>query len=109
MSPEYDSMKRSILRTIGKDSCRDVVRGGADAGFPGFTYYNDTVRFYDRHKKAIWELLNDMADSMGEKNTMALIASFTRAADISDDDTFKNLLAWFALEEVCRRYEDGER
>ena len=78
----------------------DAGQHGADAGWPGFTYYKDTVEFYDKNHDDIWELLNQVADDMGEKGPIALIATFGRADSIVDDDTFKNLLSWFALEET---------
>ena len=35
----------------------EVAEHGADTGWDGFTYYDDTVKFYDANEDDIWELL----------------------------------------------------
>jgi len=72
---------------------------GADGGWPGFTYTQDAAEFYEQEKDAIWELLNESADSQGV-NVLQLIASFNRADMAVDHSTWANLMAWFALEET---------
>lgn len=88
------------------DSIVDAGRHGADAGWGNFTYYSDTVAFYDKNEDLIWELVNEMADDFGQK-PMELVASFGGAKDIYGSDQFKNLLSWFALEEVGRWLADN--
>jgi len=83
---------------------------GADTGWSGFTYTGDCVDFYDQYKDLIWELLRDTADQMGQ-NAIELISSFNRQDMLEgfyngdQDEQFKNLLAWFALEEAGRYLE----
>lgn len=107
-----DTMK-DLLKAVREhsgmddDNLRDVANHGASGGFPGFMYYKDTMEFYDKNEDAIWELLEENADSLGEKNPLALIATFQGAKDVHDDASFKNLLAWFALEEAARYLEDN--
>jgi hypothetical protein len=79
---------------------------GADCGWSGFTYTADTARFYDKHADDIWSLLSDQADDLG-MSPLALLASFNRADDVSDAGSFRNLLAWYALEEVGRYLSDA--
>lgn len=117
----------AVLRQIGgTESLPDVMRGGADAGFCGFTYYSDTVPFYKRNRPEILELARQMADDLGEE-LIAMIAGFNclkqnepkfrrelndeigRAlyGKIGDNETtVANALAWFALEEVARAFCD---
>lgn len=76
----------------------DVARHGADCGYVGFTLYSDTIAFYDRFERLIWEALEEDANSQGV-NVMTLIGTFKTQP--SDLDTFKNLLAWYALEHVA--------
>lgn len=92
-----------------KAEIKDVVGvgRGADAGYSGFTYYDDTTEFYDNNEELIWELLEEMADQMGQK-PLELVASFGCADSITDVKSFKNALAWFVLEETSR-YLQGER
>jgi len=90
-------MVRAIRRKLTLADLADVARHGADAGWPGFTYYHETARFYARHKEAIWDLLWNDCQVYGS-NIPALIGSF----NISTATEFENLLVWFALETVAR-------
>jgi len=119
------TLKNAVIRAIGgKESLRDVYEHGADSGFPGFTYYSDTCKFYARHKKAINELAEEMADSLGE-DVIEMIKGFNciqgeySTSDIAktmygrrnkkeqnDLCSIDNALAWFALEEVARDIYD---
>lgn len=110
MAKEEDVRDR-LLKAVRKhsgmedDTLLSVASHSADAGWPGFTYYKDTVEFYDKHEEDIWELLTQTAEEMGNENPLELIASFGGAKQVSDLDTFKNLLSWFALEESSRWFE----
>lgn len=98
----------------------DVANHGADAGFPGFTYYTDTVEFFDKNRMQIIEMLNEYADSVGEC-PIEVVAGFKCIRDYpkteilailagadDKDAQVKNGLAWFALEEVARFVTDRE-
>lgn len=117
------TLKNAVIRKVGKDSLRDVNEHGADGGFPGFIYYTDTCAFFRRHRKAIEELVAEMAGSLGE-DVLKMIAGFRcLGGDFSeveigrvlfapwkDDDAHQmigNALAWFALEEVAREVCDN--
>jgi len=118
-----ERLVRGVIRQLGGgseawDSLRDVLRGGADAGFCGFTYYRDTVDFFKRYRADIVALAEQMADDLGEE-PLTMVCGF-RCLDTDndtkksvakclyggrlndDDDTVANALAWFALEEVAR-------
>ena len=77
---------------------------------PGFTYYEDTAAFYDEHHDLIWEVLGDECDASGYESPLALIADFKGAwtagrpwrRQLWGDGSFKNLLAWYALQYVAR-------
>lgn len=90
----------------------DVAKHGASGGFSGFTYYRETVAFFDSNEDDIFELLEREADQDGS-TILELLASFGGANTVTDVSTFKNLLAWFALEEVAylieRRQEHLEQ
>lgn len=128
-----EQLIRGVLRQLGGgaeawDSLRDVANHGADGGFPGFTYYADTVGFFKRYRREIASLAEEMADDLGE-NVSEMVAGFNclggrerRSAlteylpsvnrclyggRVADDDTdVANAMAWFALEEVARSAED---
>mgnify|MGYP000859624389 CR=1 FL=1 len=123
----YQKLINAVINRIGMDCVEDVMNHGADAGFAGFTYYSDTVRFFNTHKKQILELAENMADALGE-DMLKMISMFNclssgdykkREPDYSQNeiaqaiyqgkgefvDIIKNAMSWFALEEVCRMFE----
>jgi len=102
------------------DTLQDVCTYGANNGFGSFIYYSDTCQFFLDNRRDIIDLVNELADDMGE-DVISLVAGFgclkTYCADRegkdeigraiygtpADDDTqVMNALAWFALEEVAR-------
>lgn len=104
-SYEVKRMIRAVKARLSNDDLRDVYEHGADSGFSGFIYYTETGRFYNRHKHAIWQLLEQAADELGE-NVLVMISQF----NVSHGDlaTFENALVWFALEHVARMFVDYE-
>lgn len=97
-----EKLKKAVIKQIGdKESLKDVCEHGAEGGYSGFTYYSDTVKFYNKNEPEIWELLVETAESLGE-NVLTMIAGFSGAKNVANGDTFKNLMSWFALEEVAR-------
>ncbi len=110
------------------DTLRDVSEHGADSGFPGFTYYTDTVSFAKRHRATILESLREFASDMGDRDPVALVLGFrcVKQADVSpeavsvalygdrippgvsanDVDAVLNGIAWYALESVAHIVSD---
>ena len=111
------TLVRAVIRQLGgRESLPDVVRHGADAGYPGFTYYRDTCQFFRRHRKAIVGLIDQWCDESGDdpvsvvanfgclendRETRASIARCLYGRPTEDDCAVENALAWFALEEVA--------
>lgn len=115
---------RAVVRKAGgwdsfKEMAKDVNNHGADGGFHGFTYYEDTCRFYAINRDSILEYARSMAEDFG-MDLMAFVASFRVLKDSTEseigltlygtkkqyDTTVANALSWFALEEVSRSYVD---
>ena len=111
-----EKLIRSTIKQLGdKEYLEDVYKGGADAGFCGFTYYGDTVNFYKRNRKEINARVLELAEECGE-DPIKMVGSWRcideKPTDIGrviyggrlgDDATYiANGLAWFALEEVAR-------
>ena len=84
---------------------REVAEHGAESGFRGFTYYEDAAAFYDDHHELIWAVLGDKCDALGYEPSytqpLTLLANLNDARYVWDDRTFKNVLAWYALEYVA--------
>ena len=118
-----EDLVRQVVRQIGgwdsfKEHARDVSMYGAAGGFAGFIYYTDTCRFYAVNRDAILEAVRDMCDGLGEE-PIQFVRSFN-CLDATEsevgltlygskkqhDTQVANALAWFALEEVARSFED---
>lgn len=117
----FPRLTRAILRRLSREELRDVASHGADAGWPGFTYYDDTNAFYKAHKSDILALAKQTADDLGQP-MLEMVQGFrclngskgrrdysidaiaeSLHSDKGDDSTYiRNALAWFALEEVAR-------
>jgi len=119
----------AVFRQLGshgeelEQTLKDVGRGGADAGWSGFSYYSDTVAFFKKNRKEILELAKNQADDFG-MSVVEMVKGFRCMKDIdateheiSDvlyggrlggelGDQIANGLAWYALEEVARAATD---
>ena len=60
------TLTRAVIRQLGgRDDLEDVAspdHGGAEAGYVGFTYYSDTIPFFERQRKNILAVLEDFRD-----------------------------------------------
>jgi len=120
-----EQLIRAAVRQIGgwenfTQSAEDISSHGIDAGFHGFIYTAETVKFAKNNLPEIMELAKNMASEMGE-NTYKMIAQFNCLKDYpgldaaeaiynkksEDHETVLNALAWFACEEVARSYVEN--
>ena len=102
---------------------QDVNNSGAGAGYSGFIYYSETHAFTIRYRKYIIMLLEDTAEQMGQsiEEMVAGFGVFRKSKmDLQDrrdlykllgggkpsQGTITNVMAWFALEEVCRMFNE---
>lgn len=115
-----DKLYKAVKRQLGDTSyLRDAH--DASAGWPGFTYYSDTISFYKRNRADINALVEEWAEEMGQtpidfiagfnclkpvdRATYAEIARALYGRLQSNDTQVPNALAWFALEEAASRYD----
>lgn len=101
MTVEAGTFKDWLCEKLDEGEREDLARHGADAGWPGLTYYSDTCALYDRFADEIWDAIYEDAQSFGQTN-LELIASFNCAGDVGSDAQFKNMLVWFMAERVAR-------
>lgn len=102
--------------------CLDAAEHGADAGWPEFTYYTDTSRFFVTNRAAIKAAVKEDMSEQGVESVGAFLASFGClkgngtpseleeaywCAMHQNDDTdrdvrtlVENALAWYALEKA---------
>ena len=113
------ALTRAVIRQLGdKAQLEDVARHGADGGFPGFTYYSDTVPFAERHRDDIMVRLAEDSDACGvtDGSILSMLAGFGCLKGLTVDEIARglydkkadehtqvfNALAWYALEEIAR-------
>ena len=117
---------KAVISKLGgwecfKETAADVANHGADAGFSGFTYYSDTCAFYANHQTDIMTMVEEMADQLDE-GSVEMVRNFNclgkdnytaeevgktmYGSKAKHHTQVANALAWFALEEVCRAYEN---
>ena len=97
------SIKEWILNNLEEGQIADVVLEGCQSGIVSeLIYYSDTCAFYEKYKEEIWRRLSDMADDMGEPSILHLIVTFNGSKEVNSELQFKNLLAWWMCEDVCR-------
>ena len=123
---KYRLLINAVLDRIGykeyKGIVQDVNNTGAYAGYSGFIYYSETHSFTIRYRKYIIMLLEDITLQTG-KSIEEMVAGFgvfrKSEMDLQDrrdlykllgggkpsQGTITNVMAWFALEEVCRMFE----
>ncbi len=83
----------------------DIAKYGCSGGVAGLTYYTETIAFYDKHKKEIWDMLYDLSEDTNF-SVPYLMSDFDGARNVNDEDTFKNFLVWWAVERVARDIEN---
>lgn len=119
----YKTLINAVIDRIGMESVEDVINHGIDGGFSGFIYYADTHKFALTYRKLIVELLESLAEQLGE-DVVHMVSNFGvfRNSPMDQDDkkdlykylgggkpkqgAITNVMAWFAAEEVCRMFEN---
>lgn len=131
-----DRLAAAVVRQLGgwesfTESARDISNHGIDGGFSGFIYYAETIQFARRNRPAILDLLKEQAADFGESGPIALVRGFNCLTDrrgpkpvpeYTEDEisgalygsakgdaaeVILNALAWYAGEEIARRYTDA--
>ena len=98
-----DSIREWALNNIDPEYLEEVVNQGCVAGtVPELIYYADSCAFYEQYEGEIWDRLDQSTCELGEASVLHLIASFNGSRSVGSDAQFKNLLAWWACEDVCR-------
>jgi hypothetical protein len=114
---DYDGNEKKVLE--------DLLQNGCVSGMVGkLIYYADTCRFYNKHRKEIFALVEDFCQQTGEtlQDFLSHANNFPLSKDELANETFvggisglickngevadqiKNWFAWFAFEEVARQY-----
>ena len=100
-----ETIREFLLR--GEKEERFLISDVATHGCSGGTiseliYYDDTVKFYDKHEAEIWDELNNTAEDLGETIPF-MISNFRGCKNVDSAETFKNLLSWWVCEVIAQR------
>lgn len=90
------------------DELADIANHGAQSGFTGLIYYDETSDLYDHYSDEIWQMIEKDREDFGMKTCLELITSFNGAKDVANDAQFKNLLVWYAAERIAFKLTEGE-
>ena len=113
----------AVIRQSGgwqsfKENAPDISARGIDAGFDGWIYTADCLRFYEQNRASIVDWLSSVADDCGLE-PLEMLASWRCLRDCSQaeilqtiagtaiSNTVANGLAWGAAKDVARRYSDA--
>ena len=98
-----NSIKEWIINNLEEGQIADVILEGCQSGIVSeLIYYSDSEAFYEKFKEEIWDRLSVMADDMGCESILHLIVTFNGSKEVGSELQLRNLLAWWACEDVCR-------
>lgn len=121
-----DELKKAIIKQLNceeeevENVLFDVANLGANSGFSGFIYYDDTINFYLKNRKNINEYAENTAKEMGE-NLFEMISNFNcikgeysipeiaKALYETKNEEYINIynaLSWFVLEGLAIEKEN---
>ena len=119
LSPLAKAVMRHSKLTINE--MLEVAEHGADAGWSGFTYYKETIKFARRHRDSILAALEEDRSDFGETSLCSMLRHWKSlnglseaeieasllSRDESNDNriTMENALAWYALEKAAHEIE----
>ena len=85
--------------------CAQQQRGPFKSAFKSRVSFASSRQYaYDKHKKEIWDMLYDLSEDSGFSIPF-LMSDFDGARNVSDHDTFKNFLVWWAVTQKAREIE----
>ena len=90
-----------LTETLDAEQIEDLAGHGADAGWPGLTYFSECVELFDRFQDEIREALNEDTEAFGYESPEALVATFSRSDMLWSEDGRKNLLVWYLAERTA--------
>ena len=97
------SIKEWVINNLEEGQIADVILEGCQSGIVSeLIYYSDSEAFYEKFKEEIWDRLSVMADDMGCESILHLIVTFNGSKEVGSELQLRNLLAWWACEDVCR-------
>lgn len=112
MTINHTPLEIAVRIMYDDQELKEIITHGCVSGCAsGLIYYQETTAFHDKYEAEIWELINEYAEAEGQ-TTLEYISGFAynRNNPVYDITQLKNMLAWFAVEEVARKLlEENEK
>lgn len=102
-----ETFRSWLQETLDAEQIEDLAEYGADAGWPGLTYYSETGALYEAREPEIWDALSEDAADFGHASPLELVATFNGAKAVETDSQFRNLLVWYMAERTAREIADA--
>ena len=95
-NPQHKKLINAVLRQLGylgyKEYLESIYKNGIYEGYCGFIYYTDTHNFAIKNRKAIIELLEELAFDLFNDNVIEMVKSFnTFRRNGMDKDELRDL------------------
>jgi len=85
------------------DYLNEVLAYGCQSGLESeLIYYEDTIKFYQKHKVEIQGLIKERLKEAGSGSISDLLNDWDSTDIFAEEDQNQNLLAWFGYEEICQ-------
>lgn len=88
-----------------RDEMSDIVEHGMSGGFHSATYYWETEIIHDLWEKELWDLAYNVAQDMGVKSVMDIIAQ--SPTEVNSLAELKNWMVWFGIENTVSNLIGG--
>ena len=103
-----ETIREFLLR--GEKEERFLISDVANHGCSGGTiseliYYDDTVKFHDKHEDEIWDEVDTQAFDFGY-SSLEVIDLLKGGKEVKSITGLKNLLSWWACEVIAQRITD---
>jgi hypothetical protein len=91
------TFKEWVRAEYDNDELRDIAKHGANSGFHGMTYYNETRALFDKYEDCIEEEYSEFVESAGEEYLGFYLKGCESVYRI------KNQMVWIVAEILAER------
>ena len=100
MQEKTETIKEFLLEGEKEESflISDVAKHGCSGGtISELIYYNNTIKFHDKHEEEIWKEIDYACECVGY-SPLQWINQLNGGKSVDSIKTLKNLLAWWICE-----------
>lgn len=98
-------LRKWLAENYDVETLNEIVGYGVNSGFPGLSYYSDTVALYNEFDTDIWDIVTEFRDDYGYP-----LADSIKLDECYSHTQFANNMVWLAVQivasEVVRELTD---